>query len=88
MTATMESEMENLGRYGHHPDPLIDFCVEVECIESLELDVRLGFEKRTQVIERCQRAMEFRGVSPEFQNAKAILRKLDMHLRLAVVTEQ
>lgn len=34
-----------LGRFGHHPDANIDFCIEVEAIGSYLADARLGISK-------------------------------------------
>jgi hypothetical protein len=36
---------EALGRFGHHPDADIDFCVEVEAIDAYLADARLGVSK-------------------------------------------
>lgn len=38
-----ETEMTmNLGRFGHHPDPAIDFCIEVEELTSIATDRAVG----------------------------------------------
>lgn len=37
------SDTQTLGRFGHHPDPAIDFCVEVEEIEAIWTDRHLQF---------------------------------------------
>lgn len=52
---------EKLGRFGHHPDPAIDFCVEVEEIEAMHCNVKIGFapEERNERDRRILRAMGF-----------------------------
>lgn len=77
----------NLGRFGHHPDPLTDFCVEADCIEGLENEVRAGMADRAEVIRRAERALEFRCMSPEGIAAKNVIRRMHEHLTLAIVTE-
>lgn len=49
-----------LGRFGHHPDPAIDFCVEVEIIEGLAYDVKVGLAEKKAVEDRIFRASMFR----------------------------
>lgn len=53
---------ETLGRFGHHPDPAIDFCVEVEVLEGIAYDRSVGFANPADgsFDERLSRAMEFR----------------------------
>jgi len=46
--------------FGHHPDPAVDFCVEVDTLEGLVEDVRAGLEKRKPVEDRIFRATMFR----------------------------
>lgn len=48
------------GRFDHHPDPAIDFCIEVDALEGLVADVRAGVEKRGVVEERLFKATMFR----------------------------
>lgn len=64
-----------LGRFGHHPDPAIDFCVEVETIEGELADQRAGLAPTMNVAERIARALEFRvGGDPRAVMAKNALR--------------
>lgn len=48
-----------LGRFGWHPDPAIDFCVEVDAIEGLVYDAKVGLVERKLVEDRIFRAMTF-----------------------------
>ena len=50
-----------LGRFDHHPNPAIDFCVEVEEIEGEAYNLRVGFQPMTKadLLERIDRAMHF-----------------------------
>lgn len=70
-----------LGRFGHHPDPATDFCVEVEEIEGLVYDVGVGLMERKPVDDRIFRAMMFNvgGVDLAVQ-AKAALRRAEAML--------
>lgn len=52
--------MEKLGRFGHHPDPAIDFCVEVEEIEGMTRNVEIGFDEPVDVIARFPLALDFK----------------------------
>jgi len=80
-----------LGRFGHHPDPATDFCVEVECIEGEHLNNKIGFMNGTPTLdelrERVGRAMEFRvGGDLNAIEAKRLLRAIETDLgsRLAI----
>lgn len=56
-TATPEN-----ARFGHHPDPVIDFCHEVEIIEGLHYDMNnkiLGAPADADFNARLERAMSF-----------------------------
>lgn len=72
---------EKLGRFGHHPDPAIDFCVEVEEIEAIHCNVRLGFILQGEMKERDRRilrAMDFRvGGDQNAVKAKDRLREIE-----------
>ena len=49
-----------VGRFGHHPDPANDFCIEVEEIEAILYDKRLGLRPlQAWPALRIRRAMEF-----------------------------
>ncbi len=58
----MPTDTPALGRFGHHPDPTIDFCVEVEEIDAIHYDVRTGIakDKEDERNRRIARAMSFR----------------------------
>jgi len=47
-------------RYDHHPDPAIAFEVEIDIIEGMVADVLAGQSTKQEVINRMQRAMQFR----------------------------
>lgn len=66
------------GRFGHHPDPAVDFCVEVESLESIITDKELGLRTdEPHPRERFERAMEFRvGGDADAVRAKGFLRSL------------
>lgn len=73
--------MEKLGRFGHHPDPAIDFCVEVESLEGLAFDVERGMEERQPIALRINRAMGFRvGGDLSAITAKDTLRGLEKRI--------
>lgn len=74
---------EQLGRFGHHPDPAIDFCEEVEHLESIAENARLGLTgfgheaDRERLDARIERALDFRvGGDAIAVAAKAVLRQL------------
>lgn len=83
---TIESD-KTLGRFGHHPDPVVDFCEEVDIIEGMVEDVKAGLEKRDVVEERILRAMNPVWISEEAQKAKANLRKAEVELATVVIRE-
>jgi hypothetical protein len=81
-TPSMQAETEQLGRFGHHPDPAIDFCVEVECIEGMTYDASVGLQTPSTVKQRVDRAMTFRvGGDEGCVAAKQIVRDCDQRLR-------
>lgn len=74
---------EQLGRFGHHPEPAIDFCVEVEELEAIAESTRLGLtgygheDDRAGLDRRVESAMDFRvGGDSNAVQAKAALREL------------
>lgn len=71
----------NLGRFGHHPDPAIDFCVEVEVIEGMAYDAKVGLAERKAVEDRIFKAMMFNvgGVGAAVE-AKGRLRRIEARL--------
>lgn len=73
---------EILGRFGHHPDPAIDYAIEVDVIEGLVEDCKAGLEKREAVEERIARAMQFRvGGTVLGISAKQALRDAEAKLK-------
>jgi len=73
---------EKLGRFGHHPDPAIDFCFEVETLDSEWLNTKIGFMNGTPSVgelrRRTDRAMDFRvGGDLNAIGAKRLLRLID-----------
>jgi hypothetical protein len=47
--------------FGHHPDPAIDFCHEVDEIEALVFDAVNGIRDcGSEASQRIRRAMDFR----------------------------
>lgn len=79
---------EQLGRFGHHPDPATDFCIEVEEIQSIHTNQSLGLTGMGHeadyagVGERISRAMQFRvGGDLYAIKAKALLRVIEQGRR-------
>jgi hypothetical protein len=71
-----------LGRYQHHPDPVTDFCIEVDCCEGLVEDVAADFATYDDVCERFTRAHDFvAGVDEYALNAKDALRRATARLQ-------
>lgn len=69
---------DELGRFGHHPNPAIDFCVEVDAIEGLAADVRAGLAPKGELADRIFRAMAFTvGGDLNAINAKDTLRRTE-----------
>lgn len=71
-----------LGRFGHHPDPAIDFEVEVESLEGEVINFIAGFANgtpsREELETRIFRAMSFRvGGDVGAVAAKQILRQTE-----------
>lgn len=74
-----------LGRFNHHPDPAIDFCIEVEVIEAEWSNIRHGFTNgtpsRSEIASRVAIAMQFRvGGDPQAVAAKDTLRGIEKEL--------
>ena len=70
---------KKLGRFGHHPDPAIDFCVEVDAIDGMIADHRAGLCSKPPIVERIMKAMEFRvGGDAHAVAAKDTLRALSI----------
>lgn len=78
---------ETLGRFGHHPDPAIDFEVEVEEIIGMAHNRRVGFDAEPTLDDRVEKAMGFKvGGVETCVTAKSELRKIDAELRAAVAS--
>lgn len=76
---------EPLGRFGHHPDPADDFCVEVECLQSEWENHKTGFmngtPSRRELEDRAFRAMQFRvGGDQAAIAAKGTLREIEREM--------
>lgn len=41
-----------LGKFGHHPDPVVDFEVEVDALTGMDHDVRVGVADADEFIRR------------------------------------
>lgn len=73
--------METLGRFGHHPDPAIDFCVEVEEIQAMACNRKIGFDPEPTLDRRIDQAMQFRvGGDPIAVAAKGMLRDVEREI--------
>lgn len=79
---------EILGRFGHHPDPAIDFCIEVEELDSIVTDKQRCLRTDEPVpTERIERAMAFRvGGDAGAVEAKRLLRSIEKRALTLVVT--
>lgn len=85
ITQGLTDDATGLGRFQHHPDPAIDFCIEVETLESRLHQAQNGMAKpgeapetRTQVLAAIQNAMSFHvGGDTGATDAKALLRSLE-----------
>lgn len=71
-------QTEILGKFGHHPDPAIDFEVEVTDLIGEAFEADQGMIEREPVVARIRKAMEFRvGGIPSAIAAKDTLRALE-----------
>lgn len=78
------NDTETLGKFGHHPDPAIDFEVEVDDLIGMAYNRRTGFDPEPSLDARVERAMRFRvGGIPSCIEAKDSLREIDAALRSA-----
>lgn len=72
---------EKLGRFGHHPDPAIDYCVEVEELEGMMFNRRVGFDLEPTLDRRVERAMQFQvGGDIHAMAAKQFLKTIEAEL--------
>lgn len=76
-----EAQTDRLGRFDHHPDPAIDFCIEVEVIEGLHYDHKVGANDGVELAQRVAKAMTFRVGGDEIAvRAKHTLRGIEAAL--------
>lgn len=84
MTMTRQEAIEaatELGRFGHHPHPAIDFCAEVDELIGMAANRRAGLPEPT-LEDRITRAMEFRVGGDRWAiAAKARLRELETEVK-------
>lgn len=68
-----------LARFGHHPDPATDFCIEVTELECIVTDKELGLRDDEEIpLSRIARAMSFRVGGDEIAvGAKQHLREIE-----------
>lgn len=68
-----------LARFGHHPDPATDFCIEVTELECIVTDKELGLRDDEEIpLSRIARAMTFRVGEDEIAvGAKQHLREIE-----------
>ncbi len=77
-TADNVSRPESLSAFGHHPDPAIDFCHEVDVLEAELVDRRARMPSQFDLRKRIARAMDFRVGGNEMAiRAKSRLRQLE-----------
>lgn len=68
--------MSDLARFDHHPDPAIDFCIEVEELEGMAYDRSVGMPA-PDFESRVEKALDFRVGGDQWAvAAKAALRTL------------
>lgn len=87
---------EKLGRFGHHPDPANDFCIEVEAIQGQFFDATHAISKPgtlpatvEEVYARVQKAMEFHVGADEIAvSAKHLLRGLEVEVKAFLLKEK
>jgi len=73
----MSQDDTKLGRFGHHPDPVIDYCVEVDELHSIVIDAGLGLRPWAELGNRIEKAMCFIvGGDLNAIRAKAFLREM------------
>lgn len=78
VSAQQKPEAARPGRFGHHPDHVTDFCVEVESIEAELVDREAGQPSTMDIVARFNAALAFRvGGDQVAVRAKDRLRSLD-----------
>ena len=75
----MKEKVES--RFGHHPDPVTDFCVEVQHLMWLNHDVKVGRlgADPDELYDRVSNALDFNvGGDKNAAAAKAVLRRISL----------
>jgi hypothetical protein len=68
-------------KFDHHPDPAIDFCVEVEELQGMAYNRSVGFDPEPDLDRRLEKAMAFRvGGDIGAIDAKQTLREIESSL--------
>lgn len=62
--------------FGHHPEPAVDFCPEVDAIEQEIIDRKAGLPPTMDLGARIERAMQFKVGG----DSKAVAAKRDLRL--------
>lgn len=76
-----------MSRFGHHPEPAMDFAIEVDAIEGMMADYKAGLEKRGALEDRILKAMQFRvGGTVMAVAAKQALRDVETKLKGSLAT--
>ncbi len=52
-------------KFDHHPDPAIDFCVEVEELQGMAYNRSVGFDPEPDLDRRLEKALTFRVAAEE-----------------------
>jgi hypothetical protein len=87
----VQMEAVALGEFDHHPDPAVDFCIEVEEIVAQHWNLTHGLHAPTawQLGNRVRRAMDFRvGGDPSAVAAKDQLREIEKALASPVPSSE
>lgn len=72
-------------KFGHHPDPAIDFCIEVDELQGMAYNRKIGFDAEPQLEDRVFRAMLFRvGGDGRAIDAKQTLRDIKRQIEPGV----
>jgi len=82
--------VETLGRFGHSPDPAVDFCVETEWIGNEWANTKAGFTNGTPPIEEIARRLNqaldaYVGNNQYAVAANCTLREIEAEMKAAGV---
>lgn len=83
------ADTDQLGRFGHHPDPSNDFCIQVEALDGRLYSAINHISKPGEqpesvlaVLDDIRKAMDFRvGGDPIAVSAKDRLREIESYAR-------